>query len=188
MKWNYLSQKYFDWIINKVWDNTISKGPNYHRFFAFLFDAPFIPSIELDEPRVSDAINLRYVFADANGISYSDVEAYLNDGTVQCSMLEMMVALSIRMEEHLLSDNDFGNRTGQWFWQMVMSLGFANVDDSQFNEGAGWSIVDRFNRREYGPNGNGGLFTISNPRIDMRNFDIWYQMQNWISEKCFGGI
>lgn len=40
-----------------------------------------------------------------------------------CSVLEMIIALAIRLEEHIMDDPDIGNRTGQWFWDMIVSLG-----------------------------------------------------------------
>lgn len=188
MTWNEYSQKYFDWLVRIVWTDSNPAGPKYHRFFAFLFNAPFIPAIPMDEPRVCDAIDLRYKWANEFRIGYDIVERYLYEPSGKCSMLEMMVALSVRMEEHIMADNELGDRTGQWFWDMVLSLGFVNMDDNQFNEGIAWTIVDRFNRRDYDANGHGGLFSVNNPNIDMRTFDIWYQMQHWITEHYMGGF
>ena len=45
------------------------------------------------------------------------ISAYLDNKT--CSVLEMMIALAIRCEEHIMDDPDVGNRTGQWFWKDV---------------------------------------------------------------------
>lgn len=40
--------------------------------------------------------------------------------------LEMIIALAIRLEEHIMDDPDIGNRTGQWFWDMIVSLGLGS--------------------------------------------------------------
>ena len=34
----------------------------------------------------------------------------------------------------------------------------------------------------YAPDGKGGLFTIRNPRFDMRSMEIWYQMNCYLNE------
>lgn len=97
-------------------------------------------------------------------------------------MLEMMVGLSIRIEEHIMADSEAGNRVGQWFWGMVVSLGLAAMDDARFNEGRAQFIIDRFNQRAYQPNGVGGLFTLISPNVDMRQLDIWYQLMAYLNE------
>lgn len=182
MIYNETSTKYLDWLTRIVWLPNVFRGVSYHRFFNFLFNAPFVPSNEMDQARMNDAIDLRYSFADEIGLPYQVLEHDISTQTTQCSMLEMMIALAKRIEDHIMADNEFGDRTGQWFWEMVMSLGFNNMDDKNFEEGRGWVIIDRFNSRDYLPNGQGSLFTITNPAVDMRQYDIWYQMQIWISE------
>lgn len=188
MTYNRTAQNYHDWLVNIVWDRSNYNGPSYTRFFAFLFNAMFIPIMEMDISRVNDAIDLRYRFADETNTPYSAIGSDLNTENGTCNMLEMMVALALRMEEHIMSDEAYGNRTGQWFWQMVLSLGFVNVDDSQFDEVAASIVVDKFNNRDYAPDGSGSLFTIPNSISDMRKIDIWYQMQYWINTNYIGGI
>ena len=140
----------------------------------------FIPSCEMDASRAEDGRDLRYRFAQEKSIPY----AALNSATsgMPCSMLEMMVGLSIRIEEHIMADSEAGNRVGQWFWSMVVSLGLAAMDDTRFNEGRAQFIIDRFNQRAYQPNGAGGLFTLISPNVDMRQLDIWYQLMAYLNE------
>ena len=44
------------------------------------------------------------------------------------------------------------------------------------------AILERFLRREYEPDGRGGLFTIKSGRHDMRKIEIWYQMMWYLDE------
>ena len=104
---------------------------------------------------------------------------------VPCSMLEMMVALAVRIEEHIMEDSSAGNRVGQWFWNMVVSLGLAAMDDGRFHEDRADYILDRFERRDYEYNGAGGLFTVNHPTEDMRRLDIWYQLMHYLQENEF---
>lgn len=90
-------------------------------------------------------------FAQTQNIVYQDIQDAF--AGIPCSMLEMMVALSIRIEEHILEDAASGNRVGQWFWNMVVSLGLVAMDDTRFDEERAQSVLDRFNAREYQPNG-----------------------------------
>ena len=92
------------------------------------------------------------------------------------------MALAIRIEEHIMEDRSMGNRVGQWFWSMIVSLGMAAMDDARFNERRARFIIDRFNRRAYQPTGAGGLFTLINPNVDMRKLDIWYQLMAYLNE------
>lgn len=187
MTFNPTVQRYLDWLTDFVWKNSFG-GPVYHRFFSFLFSAPFIPTCEMDGARVLDAEDLRYKFGDDCHVSYKTIQEDLDSNPNNCSMLEMMIALARRMEEHIMSDNSFGDRTGQWFWSMISSLGFHDIDDLHFDSNSAMHIVENFNSKWYAPNGAGGLFTVQNPSVDMRQYDIWYQMQIWINENYEGGI
>ena len=81
-----------------------------------------------------------------------------------------------------MEDRSMGNRVGQWFWSMVVSLGLAAMDDTRFSEERAEPILARFMDRDYQPNGAGGLFTITRTSIDMRTIDIWYQLMSWLNE------
>lgn len=188
MVYNSTAQKYYDWLVSLVWNKNDYNGPSYNRFFSFLFNATFIPSMEMDTSRVNDALDFRYVFADKNNIPYAVICSDLTTEIGTCNMLEMMVALATRMEDHIMSDEAYGNRTAQWFWEMALSLGFENADDSVFDEHYAAQVIDTFNHRQYAPNGKGGLFTVENSLTDMRTLDIWYQMQYWINTNYVGGI
>ena len=75
-----------------------------------------------------------------------------------------------------MTDGNYGDRTGMWFWNMIVSLGLGGMDDSRFDEKYVDVVLDRFMDRQYKRNGEGGLFTIDGIRKDMRDFEIWYQM------------
>lgn len=188
MIYNATVQLYEDYLVNAVWSRDNFRGPRYHRLFSFLFNSPFVPTLEMDQSRANDAIDLRYAYADRYNIPYQVVDRDLGGQNGQCSMLEMMVALSKRMENHIMEDISLGDRTGQWFWSMIVSLGLDGMDDIHFDETKAAAIVARFNARQYMPSGKGSLFTIQNPNIDMREFDIWYQMQHWIGENYIGNF
>ena len=99
-----------------------------------------------------------------------------------CSVLEMMIALAIRCEEHIMDDPDVGNRTGQWFWNMIMNLGLGSMTDDQFDKRYAEQVIERFLNREYEQDGEGGLFTVKHCKHDLRTVEIWYQMCWYLDE------
>lgn len=165
-----LQNIYFDWLYNMMCDD----GVSYKKLFAYLHRTEFRYLIDRDENRAHDGIDLRYRFALEN--DYLDVyEDYL-DGP--CSVLEMIAALAIRCEERIMDDPRKGNRTRQWFWQMITNLGLGGMYDERFSKRYVIDIVECFLDRDYAPDGRGGLFTIKNCDTDLRNVEIIYQ-QYW---------
>lgn len=81
-----------------------------------------------------------------------------------------------------MSNDDVGNRTGQWFWGMITSLGLQGMNDSNFDMYKVNNILNTFLERKYLPNGRGGLFTLEHPDRDLRNVEIWYQMHRYLGE------
>lgn len=143
----------------------------------FFHDTEFTYTILKDENRYNDGLELRYRFALENGYEFKadDIIAIL-DGP--CSVLEMMVALSLRMEENIMDNPEYGNRTGQWFWQMTTNMGLGGQQDPLFDKEYVEERVHQFLDRRYERNGKGGLFTVRNTTVDLRDVEIWYQM-NW---------
>ena len=123
-----------------------------------------------------DGIDLRYRFAYENGYSNDEVSSigYRNS----CSVLEMMVALSIKGDERILYDYETGEKADFIFMSMLRSLELDGMVNDVFDNERVSSVVEDMLDREYCPNGKGGLFTVDSPRKDMRDVDIWYQM-NW---------
>ena len=78
----------------------------------------------------------------------------------------------------IMTDPDIGNRMGQWFWNMIVSLGLGSMSDSRFDAAYTDDVISRFMNRKYKRNGEGGLFTVERCKYDMRTVEIWWQM-NW---------
>ena len=74
-----------------------------------------------------------------------------------------------------MDDPDIGNRTGQWFWDMIENLELDTMSDTMFDERYVDEVIERLLHREYGRHGEGGLFFIPNCRYDLRSEEIWYQ-------------
>lgn len=167
-----IKNDYFEWLIGMVHADQYSDGISFMKLLRLLHSIDFEYILIKDRNRADDGMDLRYRFGyEYHGIDCA--ERYL-DGP--CSMLEMMVALSVRCEEDIMDDPRYGDRTGQWFWGMVVSLGLGGMTDVRFDEMAAREAIDRFLDRKYAPNGKGGLFTIRNNTMDMRKVEIWTQL------------
>ena len=172
MQEEIINNAYFEWMYDLVGENRYSKSISYRKLLMRLHDTEFIFLIQKDENRAKDGLNLRYRFA-YDHPDIEDAESYLKG---PCSVLEMMIALAIRCEENIMDDPEIGNRTGQWFWSMITSLGLGSMIDSRFDRRFVDDTIDIFLNRKYAPNGKGGLFTIRNCDCDLRTVEIWYQL------------
>lgn len=178
---NELNSEYFNWMCQLVCDERrYSRRLSYRKLLSFLNSVDFNYTIDMDGNREEDGIDLRYRFGYENSYESSMITAFLDDQP--CSVLEMMIALAIRCEEHIMDDPDVGDRTGQWFWNMIVNLGLGSMTDDKFDECYVERVIDRFLNREYERDGEGGLFTVKHCKHDLRTVEIWYQMCWYLDE------
>lgn len=181
-----LNNMYFEWMYQLVCDTEpYSKKLSYRKLLYLLHDTDFTYAIAMDGNRYEDGTDLRYRFGYKHNIDGSAISEYLDDRP--CSVLEMLIALSIRLEIHIMDDPDVGDRTGQWFWDMIVNLGLGAMDDTKFNREKAERIIQRFLERDYERNGKGGLFTIDHCKDDLRSVEIWYQACWYLDKVVIGG-
>lgn len=176
-----LKTRYFNWMYRLVCNDEYSRGLSYRKLLRHLHKTEFFYSIPMDGNRAEDGMDLRYRFGYEHSYAGPMIASYLD--CLPCSVLEMMVALSIRCEE-IMEDPKVGDRTGQWFWNMIVNLGLGSMNDQRFNSARVDDILTRFMNRKYGSCGEGGLFTVRHPNQDLRSVEIWYQM-NWYLDENF---
>lgn len=161
-------------------DDSLSAKSKWQMTLSHLFQTPFRYSyIPMDGNRLEDGLRLRDRFGEENG--YSQHQLTLLNG-YECSVLEVMIALALRMEEETMASSEFGDRTNQWFWYMIISLGLSGMTDDNYNVDEVDFIVNRFLDREYEPNGAGSLFYVPNTKKDFRRIEIWYQMCEYLNQ------
>ena len=173
-----LREGYFEWLCGiVVAGRTEEETPvgMYSRLLRQLFEKPFRYDIPMDGNRAEEGIDLRYRFTEELGYPQA-AAAELDDR--DCSVLEMLTALSIRCEEHIMHDDKEGDRTRMWFWEMLGNLGLIEYTDYHYDETAVNMILERLLNHDYGPHGEGGLFYIPDCPRDLRTVEIWYQL-NW---------
>ena len=177
---NDVSNAYFEWLCSLISNGcpVARSAYKFDKLLLFLHNTDFRYSIPRDGNRYEDGINMRYRFSREKHIPYSQVKADIGDK--HCSMLEMMVALAARCEEQIMSNIEYGDRTGVWFWSMVENLGLIEMNDRYFVEDFCQHVIDRFLDRKYQANGVGGLFRVDVVDenlyfVDLTNYEIWCQ-------------
>ncbi len=166
--------KYVDWMIAQVCD----EGYEHFAQRRYLFDAldreKFYPTCRMDENRAEDGVDLRRLYLRETG------EDAGREGR-RCSMLEMLVALSIRCEETIMIDMDVGRRVGRWFFPMLENMA-SPLEEGIF--GSPYTVMmacRRLHNHDYGPDGKGGLFYIPGFHGDMRTMEIWNQLMVYLT-------
>lgn len=175
-----LNYKYLDWMYDIVCNDKYSKKNTYRMLFEYLYEREFYYILPMDANRFEDGIDLRYRFGRDHGYSDPVINEFLDKRP--CSVLEMIMALAIRCEDHIMSDPDLGDRVGQWFWAMIVNLGLGHMNDENFDRVYADEVIDIFLERKYSRDGSGGLFKIEGETKDMRSIDIWYQMCWYLNE------
>lgn len=173
---NNVKHVYFKWLANIA----IPYENNYKQLLSTLVQINFEPSMEEDNNRAIDGINFRKHFGNVNEVPKELIDHYLMNEP--CSLLEMMVSLAFRMEESIMYDSDKGDRTHIWFKEMLTSLDLIGQTDYNYNLDYINYRINIFNTRNYCKNGYGGLFTIHDDNRDMREYEIWYQMNWYVNE------
>lgn len=173
---NKMEAEYLEWMYSLVSDGRWLGATDYRGLLALLHETVFTYRLPMDLNRYCDGLDLRYRFGEEHGYSDEQVRLYLDQ--TPCSVLEMMVALSIRCEENIMDDPAMGDRTGLWFWTMVVNMGLAAMDGPRFDSERAQRIVRRFLDGEYEKDGTGGLFRVEG--VDMRSMEIWYQMCRYL--------
>lgn len=173
MTYDEAKQSYLEWLCGLV-----GVGGEYSILMWHLFECRFETDclLPLDVNRALDGENLRWRWSGDCDVPQYIVMEYIDDGP--CTILEMMVALAIRMEDDIMYDPEYGNRTALWFGDMIRSLELDQMTDENFDAEYVGYCINRLLTRTYDPDGKGGLFTLENPVGDCRKAEIWYQM-NW---------
>ena len=162
---------YIEWLCGRVSLDLSRYGKLAHTLFSTSFEWPC--KIPLDANRASDGIELRYEYQEE---ACRDVGGVLED----CSVLEMMVALSERIDGIIGEPGEINY--SKWFMEMLRNLDLDNETDRFFNSVEVDYILRDFMLRRIDFDGSGGLFPLRFPTEDQRSLSIWDQMSCYINE------
>lgn len=171
-----INDRYFEWLYSRI-GTVRNRNPSrsHWELARVLFSTKFIWFVPNDDNRAADGIDLRYEFIREWGDDGVD-DLWLE---LECSMLEMLIALSRR-----LSFESYGS-AAEWFWKLMQNLGLKDYTDDIFEISIAEEVeevLERINQRSYSPNGDGGLFPLRNATEDQRDIEIGYQMSAYLIE------
>lgn len=175
-----LDEVYFNWLCSRVRANT-NKNParSYWLLTEQLYKKPFRWSVSNDDNRAEDGKSLRDIFSEEEG--YNPSRWWME---LECSTLEMMVALSERV-----AFESFGEGY-DWFWVLIENLDLRRYSDEIYTNVVYEDATDAVDYilevmldRLYKYDGTGGLFPLEHPTQDQRKVEIWYQMASYLLER-----
>lgn len=175
--------EYFQWLCGLV--GIDEPDHSYWTLARILYRRKFYWFVDNDGNRWEDGIRMREIFED--GTNFADYSVILKD---DCSVLEMLIALAIRVADTLGSDEK--GDIQWWFWQMIENLwdsDMEELEDSElflgsYNDYLFCQKLDIWMDRRFKKSGKGGLFPLKKTKKDQRKVEIWYQMQAYLMENC----
>lgn len=176
-----IEEVYLEWLYNFISKNgTDGMCSRYFNLMRILHERDFYWTVYNDDNRAADGKGLRAIFTTETGMIETDFVFG------PCSVLEMMIALSRRMEDDLLYDYRQGDRANLWFFQMINHLNLKDCTDENWSDECiekAHHAIDILLERSYQNDGkNGGLFPLRYPKRDQRHIEIWFQMQDYVRE------
>lgn len=175
---------YFEWLRDFVID-VYSDGQTYDDLLWHLLRKDYRFTIWLDETRGKDGLHLRKDFLE----EYSGFDDYIIDEFLNepCSVLEMMIALSIRIHNEKFEEEDQEIYTiCVIFWEMIDNLGLKYQADRCYHPEYVEMIMETFLNHEYSYDGTGGLFKVIDPPVEVYDIDIWRQADWHFWQVWFG--
>lgn len=165
---------YFEWLCGKVG----ALAPPFEDFYLLmgeLFNEEFVWVLDNDRNRAMDGIDLRYLYS-----AECEDEVTQEVANVPCSVLEMMVALSMDIDNQIMGlpgEPQFA----KWFWMMIDNLKLYSQNDSNYNSTYVRQRLADFMYRRISRNGEGGLFPMQRVWEDQRNAEIWQQANDYLT-------
>lgn len=139
----------------------------------------FTPLVPFDDNRVAVAAGLRDEFRDFAGSLGPAEMAELTEPP--CSVFEVLVGLAMQADAQQIPLT-----VPVWFNIFIENLGLDRYTDEHISGGGAFQvekIINKFNNREYRPDGRGGIFPLKHPQNDQRTVQLWYQMGAYIIQE-----
>jgi hypothetical protein len=165
-----IKELYFEWLYSKV-----LKTKHYKGLLMELDRYDYIWKLPMDANSYEHGTELRYRFGNECGIDHSIIASELD--IRQCSMLEMMVSLTLRISEVLLDDGS-ENHASMIFTTMLDSLGLSVFTDRHFDRTSIYSIrgiLDSFV--------DGDIYLFPPNGEDFSRLPLWNQAHRYLIAK-----
>lgn len=168
-----VKQQYLVWLENELISESAYPDRSYLELAHVMFDTEFTWSVDMDDNRLADGMELRMEFAELNRVSRATMRSL-----GPCSFLEVLLGLSRRLSFVA------GGTSSRWAWQLLVNLRLERMWDhlSRSKTQTVLHILDTVIQRNYAPNGVGGFFPLAWPDRDQRPVELWYQLNAYVEE------
>ncbi len=175
-------KRYFDYLYKMGFSDD-----THHKLAEYLFSIPYEWSLNMDENRMWDGIEMRHMFEEVckDDVDY-DIDTCLDGGA--CTMLEFFVGFAYRlcrdMFNHDILDMEFVPKLIQmWLNNLDIWDGWNDRDYDEDNEDSIGDKLDIWIELRYDYDGRcGGIFVINNPPDDLNETEMWVQASWWYND------
>lgn len=167
-----LDRLYLEWLYGLVEDG---RDESYWDLMKVLFQIQFVYFIKYDQNRALDGSHLRREFLHDRYIDSDNVKDPQWQG-MECSMLEMFIALARRLTFQV------DITVPDAFWHILSNVGLESQDDHNIDAEFVQDVIYRISSRTYSASGAGGLFPLQHPHRDQRYFELLTQMYDYVNE------
>ena len=168
---------YFDSLINELQVNSGDLNdyiPLLHQLYAIEFKV----KLPKDNDRVAKAMLMRRQFEEISGYDLNNMYG--------CSVLEVLVGLSVIIAEDILGDEEAPELKLVLFMDFLNNLGLMGCVGDRYDRGDACIRVEIWMNRDFEPDGLGSPFPLNNPPGDMRDAEIWKQAMWYLAEHYDG--
>lgn len=175
-----VKNEYFEWLCKFV--ETDMHNKSYIFLLSCLYSTEFYSFVPHDDNRIADTIELRRQYYNKKQVVI-DWE-YFMDLIGRSNMLEIIICLSIALEDMIVREDDFMERPEDRFWELIENCGLISFDDTNrtFCKDDVDLVTTKIMDRKYDYDGHGGLFPIKRPLYDARKIELWQQMWQYVRE------
>lgn len=180
---------YFDYLYDKIDRNKRYGSVADRRICGALARIVVEPEVferfAYDQTRLDDMNAMREEFLD-------NFDPYNEDNMARAwySAFEFLVAFASKIENLVMSNSIYGDRTEKWFWSMLENLDITYetccLRDGSIDLDYISSVFGRWVNRIFCYNGDGSPFPLKNPPEDMRNVPFWRHAMLWFTENFEG--
>jgi len=169
-----LKESYLLWLENELISEGDYPDRSYFELVYLMFETEFKWSVDMDDNRLADGMELRAEFAHLHNASRTGMNRL-----GPCSFIEVLIGLSRRLAFVA------GGTARRWAWQLLVNLHLEKMWDhlSGSKRHAALQIMNTVIQRDYAPNGEGGFFPMAWDERDQRQVELWYQLNAYVEEQ-----
>ena len=197
-----VKKSYFNYLLSTISDHDHDAEKEYTKLCTLLFNTPYVVLNPMDANRVSDVTVLRDSWL--NSIRIKDEQLRLEYAkdieATGTSILEVLIALVLKINNQVLADPDRPELPANLFWNLIDNIVAYGSFGSKYTKASEvltddiWcdfasdtmiACLNRINTRTYHPDGVGGLFPLRNPKINQRKEELWTCCMACINENYY---